>query len=504
MIGIDAAEVTLIERLCVEGKLPVLQSLREQGCFGVLESDANIFMSSGWPSFYSVSRVPWHGRYFNKMWRQEKMRLEVISDEWLPPNPFWKLLDPDKFRVALIDIPYTINAPKSFNGIYITGWETHESIINACKPPDLWKRLEKEFGPPINPPEFFGEQSAKSLLKLRNDMIKATRQKAQISEALLVRDHWDLFFVVFGTVHRGGHYLWDLTQIETVGLPAETRQILERGLVDIYQACDRVVANLIEKASDDTRILIFALHGMGTNLGWSEYFWEIVSQIQRESNELIPKNGLIYKVKRALPWKLVRQITTRLPDKINNALVPIWSSRMYDWSTTKYFPLPSDYNSNLRINLKGRESKGVVNPGSEYRDLCQSLKEALLSYYDIDTGEPIVKAVLNLDDLAPRSAPYRSLLPDLVIQWSPISAVHSRGVRSERYGEIRWKPGDKLSSGRSGNHKEKGWFVAVGEGIPPATRADGYNILDLVPTVFHWLGAEPGKAFQGKPIPDLC
>ena len=87
MIGIDAAEVTLIERLCVEGKLPVLQSLREQGCFGVLESDANIFMSSGWPSFYSVSRVPWHGRYFNKMWRQEKMRLEVISDEWLPPNP---------------------------------------------------------------------------------------------------------------------------------------------------------------------------------------------------------------------------------------------------------------------------------------------------------------------------------------------------------------------------------------------------------------------------------
>ena len=45
LIGIDAAEVSLVERLCVAGRLPAIQALRERGCFGTLSSEADLFMS---------------------------------------------------------------------------------------------------------------------------------------------------------------------------------------------------------------------------------------------------------------------------------------------------------------------------------------------------------------------------------------------------------------------------------------------------------------------------
>jgi len=136
--------------------------------------------------------------------------------------------------------------------------------------------------------------------------------------------------------------------------------------------------------------------------------------------------------------------------------------------------------------------------------ICEELEEAFLSFRDIKTGEAIANKVYRMDDLAPPDAYYREVLPDLVIKWRPISAIQSTGIRSEKYGEIHLNTGGKLPSGRSGNHQSKGWFVAVGDGIPASTRAEGHRMIEVVPTVFEWLGAERGKDFKGKPIPALC
>ncbi len=504
LIGIDAAEVTLIEKLCSAGKLPVLQSLRERGCFGMLETQPHGFLSMVWPTFYNSKNVSHHGWYFNKMWRPDRMRLEFANEEWLPQRPFWQFLDPSRFRVALLDIPFTPRPEESLNGVYLNGWQNHDDFGKFSRPDDLWRQLKKKFGHPAMRAEFFGHQSAKSLLRLRQEMLGATEQISRISEYLLDGDPWDLFLVVLGGAHRGSHYLWNLSQIETQGLASETRRTLENALVELYQSWDRAIGRLINKAPDGTKIMVFALHGMGPNTGWSERFGEIVSQIQRSGAAAPQKSGLIYRLKRALPWKLVRQVTTRLPTSVNHLLVPLWSARMFNWRTTRYFPLPLDLNGYLRINLKGRESQGIVEPGEEYEALCREIEEAFLSFRDIETGEPIVEAVDRVDDLVPADAPCRHLLPDLIVRWGRTSSLETSGIRSEKYGELRWDPSAPLPSGRSGNHLDNGWFVAAGEGIRSGTRSDGHDTLDLIPTVFRWLGVEPPVEFQGQPIPVLC
>ena len=43
MIGLDAADAGLVERMMIEGELPALAALRERGCFGRLDSNATHF-----------------------------------------------------------------------------------------------------------------------------------------------------------------------------------------------------------------------------------------------------------------------------------------------------------------------------------------------------------------------------------------------------------------------------------------------------------------------------
>jgi hypothetical protein len=61
----------------------------------------------------------------------------------------------------------------------------------------------------------------------------------------------------------------------------------------------------------------------------------------------------------------------------------------------------------------------------------------------------------------------------------------------ERFGAVRWPPGRRLASGRSGNHTAHGWFVAAGPGIEPGPTSRVYDAAELIPNAFEWLGAPP-------------
>ena len=81
-------------------------------------------------------------------------------------------------------------------------------------------------------------------------------------------------------------------------------------------------------------------------------------------------------------------------------------------------------------------------------------------------------------------------LPDLVVIWEAEGSVTaSSGVISERFGTIRWPPGRRLASGRSGNHTAHGWFVVAGPGIAAESSIGVYDTADLIRTAFRWLGA---------------
>lgn len=504
LIGLDAVELTLVERLLEEERLPNLAELKDRGNHGRLVHKPTGFLSMVWPSFWTSTRLGEHAWFFNKLWRPEAMRLEYVDPSWLPIRSFGDAPSMGGRRLALLDVPFLAEPPAGMNGVFLNGWQCHDDFGQRSHPAGLRKRLRRSFGPPAMRPELFGPQTPATLRRQREEGLASVEQFGRICTTLLTEDSWDLFLAVFGGPHRSTHYLWDLSQIDAERLAPDERRSLEGARTEIYEAADRALGAILDRAPREARVIAFALHGMGPNQGWTEQFDRIVGRIHaRADGGEAPRQGIAYRLKRALPWKLARQVTTRLPSRVNHALVPLWSRRMHDWSKTRFFTLPADLNGYLRINLRGREAAGIVEPGAECEALCRELEEALMGFVDIDSGQPFVSSVERVDDLVGPEAPARRYLPDLQVRWAEMPIRESRGVRSERYGEVVWGPGLRLTSGRSGNHVDQGWFAAAGPGIRSGECERPYETIDIIPTVFEWLGADRPPWFQGRPIPEL-
>jgi predicted AlkP superfamily phosphohydrolase/phosphomutase len=352
-------------------------------------------------------------------------------------------------------------------------------------------------------PEVFGPQDATTLLAQRQEVLEGNRQFAEICRDLLTREHFDLFLAVFGLVHRGSHYLWDLSQIDRTAVDGSMAAVLEGSLDQSYVSADEALGRVLEAVPSDARVIVFALHGMGPNDGWYEMLPRIIERIHGGGKSAPARHGMLYRLRQALPWRLVRQVTRRLPSAWNQALVSLWSRRMHHWPSTKYFALPMDYNGYVRLNLKGREKEGIVDP-KDAAGVIAELDAALRGFRDIESGRPVIQGTVNVDELVPPDAPRRRFLPDLIVLWDPPHPVgDSSGVVSESFGEIRWPKGRKHASGRSGNHTPHGWFIAKGPGILPGASSRTYDTADLIPTVFRWLGAPEPPHFAGRPIEEL-
>jgi len=502
MVGLDGADWELVQRLVNEGKLPTLAYLMQQGCYGKLDSPADEYAGGVWPEFYTGEPVSRHGIYHNKLWRQEHMRCEVPTDHWLKSRPFYEALSEQGYRVCVLDMPMVLGQPRSVNGIYLGGWGTHDLIAKGASPPDLWRHLQSIYGAPVMPTEHFGRQTVHSLLSLRNKLIEATEQITRIGVDLLGSEAWDFSCVVLGAAHRAGHYLWDDSQVEVVS--DRDRQEISTALEQVYIACDVALQKLLSAAPRNALKVVFSVHGMKSNHGWGDLGADLLEGIFHHSQQQKPERGLLYEIRRRIPFHFVRPILTRLPQKVTDRLVQLWSANMYDWRTTAYFPLPMDQSGYIRISLKGREKYGVVEPGYQYEQLCDELERYLLSLQDADSGQSIVRKVVRAWLEAPGDAPARDVLPDLVVIWADSSTQQSRCIVSDRLPGFEVAVPRHNISGRSGNHAGYGWFVAQGpepnnianSAVINKGRIDDCSIRDLAPAVFSTIGATPLDQFE--------
>ncbi|NET50411.1 MAG: hypothetical protein F6K09_17280 [Merismopedia sp. SIO2A8] len=167
----------------------------------------------------------------------------------------------------------------------------------------------------------------------------------------------------------------------------------------------------------------------------------------------------------------------------------IWYSRL--WPQMKAFALPSFSEGYIRINLKGRDAQGIVEP-SEYDALCDEIIEALHQMKDARTGQPMAQRVVRtrqnpLDD-DPK-------LPDadIVVIWQEETVADA--VDTADLGRIG--PVPLL---RTGSHRADGFIVAQGNGIEAGSSIETGHSLDLAPTLMQLMDAPLPDYLDGKPL----
>jgi hypothetical protein len=80
---------------------------------------------------------------------------------------------------------------------------------------------------------------------------------------------------------------------------------------------------------------------------------------------------------------------------------------------------------------------------------------------------------------------------DLLVQWTarPVDVVDTP---CGRIGPLPFQ--------RSGSHVERGFVLAKGPGIPPASAGEEGHALDLAPTILSLLGATIPAYMEGRPL----
>lgn len=500
-IGLDAAEPELIERWIADGTLPNLRRLRQSSSYRRLASSAAWLSGSPWPTFYTGRRAQDHGLYHNQQWHQDRMTQIRPHPGWLPARPFWRDLGAEGRRVIALDIPHTY-APEPFDGLEISGWASHDVLAPpGTYPAGLAEWVRREFGASPTTPERPGLESARALLGLREELLKGTALAARLAERLMREHPWDLFLMAFGATHRGGHKLWDLSNVQ--GRAGEgDAEALGAALREIYVACDRAVGRVVEVAGAEVDVLVFSLHGMGPNTSRNEILPALLAQILNggESGAATrPGKRLLSRVRQQVPLAWRNALTRRLPVAVQDRLQAFWRVGGIDWSTTAAFNLFADLHGYLRINQAGREAEGIVEPGAAFDTLCRDIAAGLEGFVDADTGEPVVSVVARTDQALPSGA-QRDALPDLVVRWSDTPAAQHRALHSARFGTVPWPTPGRHPEGRSGNHRFQGFLLARGSGFAEGAALPEADIVDLAPTILALLGLPPGRGQAGRPL----
>ena len=78
-------------------------------------------------------------------------------------------------------------------------------------------------------------------------------------------------------------------------------------------------------------------------------------------------SGSIWRLRAALPSGLRAKVAGLLPEKVALDLTARLEVRGFDWSRTRAFAHPAENQGYIRLNLRGRERDGIVDPADAPR-----------------------------------------------------------------------------------------------------------------------------------------
>jgi predicted AlkP superfamily phosphohydrolase/phosphomutase len=500
LIGLDAAESSLVERWMAEGHLPHLAALRQRGDWYPIPPSADWMVGSLWPSFYLSESPDQFGMYHYLVWRPESMETSRPEPSWMPLDPFWRQLPGQQRRVIVIDVPLCY-APGDYPGLELSGWATHELLqARGSAPPTLLESVQQRFGDTRLPNETSYQLTVDECLAIKAKCVEVAHRVGQLGEAMMHADPWDLTLVCFTSTHRGGHLLWDRSILKGKASPSQLAAF-DNALREVYVACDAGLGRLLDQAGPETSIMVFSLHGMGPNPDRTCLLPEMLDRIlqnRHSEGDPVRAERVSDKLRRMIPAGLRARVKQQLSRRLKDWLTVYWRSGNRKWSETRAFVAFCDLDGYIRINLRGRERDGIVDP-KDYRPLCEAIASGLRTFRDADTGEAVI-ADIHFADQAFRSGPMRRHLPDLVVQWIDSPASATRAIRSDRYGSIPWPTPGRHPQGRSGNHRRGGFLITAGPGFAGGGPQEPIRIVDLAPTALQLLGLPQPSSFQGHSI----
>jgi predicted AlkP superfamily phosphohydrolase/phosphomutase len=265
--------------------------------------------------------------------------------------------------------------------------------------------------------------------------------------------------VVFDTTDRISHMFYrylDPTHPANAGKDTEKHKHVIR---DLYAKMDSFLAEVRQKVGDerDTVLMVISDHGFcnfrrGVNLNtWL-----------KQEGYLVLKEG--------------------------HEVSGDWFAQV-DWEKTRAFTLGL---TGVFVNRKGREAKGIVEPGAPLDALCAEISAKLERLVDPQTGERVVKEAFQTRRL--HQGPYADMAPEILVGYH-------RGFRHSwdcATGSVSKDVFTDNTKSWSGDHCVDPRLVPGVFWCNRAIHVQDPALLDIAPTALELFGVEVPRYMQGR------
>lgn len=514
VLGLDSFDPRLATELAAAGRLPAIASLLREGAQAQTQNPYGLFVGALWPTLTtarSAEKVGYHSwlEVDPATYERRLNACEVQGD------PFWRSISDAGRRIAVLDVPHS-RADGPVNGIEVTEWGCHDRHFGLRgSPAGIVEELTARHGlhPVLGIDPYSARHFAPDDEYARSGLVRTPAEDRELTEGLLAgieakrrlaldvleREPWDLYVCVFGESHAAGHHLWHHHDPEHPRHDPAAAAELGDPLGRIYEALDAAVADHLDRCGPETTFLLLLSHGMAAHHDATHLLEEVLRRLDEFEREGLRGGNPASVAKRAflgLPAsarRAARRPAAALTRRVaaRRELVAWWGEHAdHDWAGQRWFLAPNNtVYGGVRLNVRGREAAGMIEPGAEFDRACSALAQDLLELVNVDTGEPVVNSVSRTDEHYVRGA--ADALPDLLLDWN-----HDREVRTV------WSAKAGLVHGaydlwRTGDHRLEGLVLARGPGLTPGPKPPLRSI-DLGPSLAARLGVELGGV-DGRP-----
>jgi predicted AlkP superfamily phosphohydrolase/phosphomutase len=502
VIGLDGATFDLLRPWAEAGKLPHLNRLIQGGISGPLLSTFPPLTGPAWSSFLTGKSPAHHGvlEFFR---RQEGTYRQTLNNRLdIDGKSLWRCLSEGGKTVGVMGVPLTY-PPEPVNGFMITGLLTPPGRRDFTYPLDLLPELENQLGEyRLRHDEKYRPNNPFPFLKEQSDILENNTQAALY---LMTHKKWDFFMVHILGTDRIQHELWHILDPKHPDHdPAELKR-LGNVVQEFFEQVDAAVGRMLDVLDDETTIMVMSDHGFGPVYKFINF------------NTWLLEQGLL-RLKKS-PGTLMRYLLFRLG--FNYTVMANWilklglgkqakmmgrskredwqrriflSLRDVDWSRSTVYSMGNF--GQMYVNLKGREPRGIVNPGEEYEAVIQDLIHRLEALIDPETGEAAIEKTIRRD--AVYQGPYAERAPDLLF--------YTRNMEYKAMGLSDFSSYSVFEPvyGTRGHHRMNGVLICYGPGVFKSNaQFNQARIFDLAPTILYLMNQKVPITMDGQILLDI-
>jgi len=499
LLGLDGCTFRLIKPWAEEGHLPNFARLFSESAWGKLTSTIPPTTPPAWAACLTGKNPGQHGIFD---FRESPLKFPdrpLINLSSMQGRKLWHLYNAAGKKAAIVNVPITY-PPEPLDGLMISGMMTPSDDSDYAYPADLKAEIKRAIGDyivNIDIPKYDVELEGDAL-RFLDDVEHSFRKRKEAFFYLLEKKEWHFFMIVFIIMDRIQHLFWKYLDPECELYNSPLAKKLRPRIIRSFGMVDQMLGELKARLGD-TPLVIMSDHGFGSTRQWFNVnTWLARSGYLKIRSEALTRMRVFNFFMNLNDSPLVKTLVPRsLQSAIRGRVRGTRSTfksdleAVLDYSGTRAFfaSIPSQ---GIFINVK-RDGAGIVEPGSEYDNLRDEIRDRLLELRELKTGDRVVDRIYFREELY--SGDQTRFAPDILFVARNYSCL----------GRQLLGPTSVFQSSThtpNGFHRMDGIFLACGPQFKAGFELQAANIIDIAPTLLHLSGQAVPDDMDGKVLLD--